>query len=119
MARAMVMAMRVSVNEEGKGSTGHCVKEGGVRQRGQGQRRQEQWQRGWRMSNGNEGNGNRRRTTINQQWDQQKQAVAGEECRQGNHTTMMVGNNERREHAADDDGSDKEGEGGQGDGDRN
>ncbi len=36
MARAMVMAMRVPVNEEGKGSTGHgIVDEGGVQRRGQ------------------------------------------------------------------------------------
>jgi hypothetical protein len=34
MARAMVMAMRVPVNKEGKGGTGHCVNKGGVRQRG-------------------------------------------------------------------------------------
>jgi hypothetical protein len=31
--------------------------------------------------------------------------------------TMTVGNNNQREHAADDDGSDKEGEGGKGHGD--
>jgi hypothetical protein len=31
MARAMVMAMRVPVNKEGKGGTGHGVNEGGVR----------------------------------------------------------------------------------------
>ncbi len=42
MARAMVTAMRVPVNEEGEGGTGHGVgDEGGVRQRGQWQRRQE------------------------------------------------------------------------------
>jgi hypothetical protein len=41
------------------------------------------------------------------------------EHRQGNHTTTTVGDNERRERAADDDGSDKEGEGGQGNGDGN
>ncbi len=36
MARAMVMAMRVPVNKEGKGGTGHDVgNEGGVQQRGQ------------------------------------------------------------------------------------
>jgi hypothetical protein len=38
------------------------------------------------------------------------------ECRRGNHTTMTVGNDERQEHAADDDGSDKEGKGGKGHG---
>ncbi len=77
MARAMVMAMRVLVNEEGEGGTGHGVNEGGMRQRGRRRRRQEQWQRGWQMSNGNNGNGNRRQTTINQQLDQQRRAVAG------------------------------------------
>ncbi len=41
------------------------------------------------------------------------------ERQQGNHTTMTVGNNKGREHAADDDGSNKEGKGGQGDGDGN
>ncbi len=34
MAREMVMAMRVPVDEEGKGSTGHGVSESGVQQRG-------------------------------------------------------------------------------------
>ncbi len=42
MERAMVMAMRVPVDDKGKGGTGHGVNEGGVRQRGRGQRRQEQ-----------------------------------------------------------------------------
>jgi hypothetical protein len=47
MARAMVMAMRVPVNEEDKGSTSHGIgNEGGVRQRGRWRRRQEQWQQG-------------------------------------------------------------------------
>ena len=41
MARAMVMAMRVPVDKEGKGGTGHGVNKGGVQRRGQGQRRQE------------------------------------------------------------------------------
>ena len=44
MARAMVTAMRVPVDEEGKGGTGNGVDEGGVRRRGRGRRRQEQWQ---------------------------------------------------------------------------
>jgi hypothetical protein len=78
MERAMVMAMRVSVDEEGKGGTGHGVNEGGMQRRGQGRRRQERWRQGWRMSNGNEGDGDRRRTTINQQRDQQRRVVAGE-----------------------------------------
>ncbi len=77
MARAMVMAMRMPVDKEGKGGTGHGVDEGGVRQRGQERWRQEQWRRGWRMSNGIEGNGDRRQTTINQQRDRQKRAVIG------------------------------------------
>ncbi len=34
-ARAMVTAMRVPVDEEGKGSTGHGFNKGGVRRRGQ------------------------------------------------------------------------------------
>ncbi len=35
MARAMVTAMRVPVNEEGEGSTGHGIgEEGGMQQRG-------------------------------------------------------------------------------------
>ncbi len=119
MARAMVTAMRVPVDEEGKGGTGHCVKKGGVRRRGRGQWRQERWRRGWRMSNGKEGDGDRRQTTFNQQRDQQKRAVAGEDYQRGDHTTTTVGEDKRRERAADDDGSDEEGEGGQGDGDGN
>jgi hypothetical protein len=78
MARAMVMAMRVPVDEEGEGGTGHGVNEGGVRRQGQGRRRQERWRRGWRTSNGDEGDGDRRQTTINQRRDQQRRAVAGE-----------------------------------------
>ncbi len=70
MARAMVTAMRVLVDEEGKGGTGHGIDMGGVRRRGQDRRWQEQWQRGWRTSDGNEGDGDRRQTTIiNQQRD--------------------------------------------------
>ncbi len=71
------------------------------------------------MSDGDEGNSDRRRTTINQQWDRQKRAVAGKERQRGDHMTMTVGDNERQELAADDKGSNKEGEGGQGDGDGN
>ncbi len=41
------------------------------------------------------------------------------ERRRGNHTTATVGDNKRQERAADDDGSNKEGESGQGDGDGN
>jgi hypothetical protein len=41
------------------------------------------------------------------------------ERQRGDHTTTMVGNDKQRERAADDDGSDEEGEGGQGNGDKN
>ncbi len=41
------------------------------------------------------------------------------ERQRGDHTTTTMGDDERRERAVDDDGSDKEGEGGQGDGDEN
>ncbi len=34
MARAMVTAMRVLVNKEGMGGTGHVVDEGGMQRRG-------------------------------------------------------------------------------------
>ncbi len=34
IARAMMMAMRVPVDEEGEGSTGHGVDEGGMQRRG-------------------------------------------------------------------------------------
>ncbi len=79
MARAMVMAMRVPVDEEGEGGTSHGVgDEGGVQRRGRGRRRQERWRQGWRMSKGDEGNGDRRQTTINQRRDRQRRAVAGE-----------------------------------------
>jgi hypothetical protein len=78
MARAMVMAMRVPVDEEGKGGTGHGVgNKGGMRRRERWQRRQERWQRGWRMSDSDKGDGDRRQTTINQLRDQQRRAVAG------------------------------------------
>jgi hypothetical protein len=36
-----------------------------------------------------------------------------------NHTTMMVGDDKQLEYAADDEGSNKEGKGGKGDGDYN
>ncbi len=58
MARVMVTAMRVPVDKEGKGDTGHGVYDkGGMQQRGQWQWWQEQWQQGWQVSNGNKGNG--------------------------------------------------------------
>jgi hypothetical protein len=43
MAKAMVTAMRVPVDKEGEGSTGHGVDEGGVRRRGRWRRGQKQW----------------------------------------------------------------------------
>jgi hypothetical protein len=59
MARAMVMVIRMPVDKEGEGSTGHGIGDkGGMQRRGQWRRRQEQWQRGWQASNGNKGNGN-------------------------------------------------------------
>jgi hypothetical protein len=60
MARVMATAMRVPVNKEDKGGTGHDNgNEGGVRQRGRWQWRQKQRRRGWRGSDSNKGNGNR------------------------------------------------------------
>jgi hypothetical protein len=57
-ARAMVAAMRVVGNKEGKGSKGHGVgNKGGVRQRGKWRWQQERWQGGWWASNSHEGNG--------------------------------------------------------------
>jgi hypothetical protein len=41
------------------------------------------------------------------------------ERQRGDHTTTTVGDDERQERASDDNGSDEEGEGIQGDGDRN
>jgi hypothetical protein len=47
MERAMVTAMRVPVNEDGKGGMGHGIgNKGGMQQRGQWQWRQEQWRQG-------------------------------------------------------------------------
>jgi hypothetical protein len=40
VTKTMVTAMRVPVDKEGKGGTGHGIDEGGVRRRGRGQRRQ-------------------------------------------------------------------------------
>ncbi len=46
--RAMVLAMRVAVDKEGKGNNEKdgISDEGGMRQRGKWQRQQEQWLRG-------------------------------------------------------------------------
>jgi hypothetical protein len=58
VARAMVMAMRVPGDKEGKGGKGHGLSnEGGVQQRGQWQQWKEQWQGGWRASDHGKGNG--------------------------------------------------------------
>jgi hypothetical protein len=80
MARAMVTAMRVVGNEEVEGDDEKDGggNEGGVRRRGRWRRRQERWRRGWRARDGDEGNGDRRRTTIKQRLDRQRRAVAGE-----------------------------------------
>jgi hypothetical protein len=77
--RMMVMAMRVVGNEEGKGDNkmDGGGNEGGVRRRGRWQWQQERWQQGWWASDSNKDNGDRRRTTINQRQDRQRQAVAG------------------------------------------
>jgi hypothetical protein len=121
MARAMVTAMRVPVDKEVKGGTGQGIGDkGAVQRRGQWGRRQEQWQRGWRASNGNEGNGNGegKQQSTSDGIDKGGRWLARER-RRGDHTTTMVGNNERQERAAVDDGSDKEGKGGKGHGDDN
>jgi hypothetical protein len=54
--RVMATATRLAGNEEGKGDGGKGDgngNEGGGRQSGQWQRQQEQWQRGWRATDGN------------------------------------------------------------------
>ncbi len=121
MARAMVTATRVAVNEEGEGGTGHGIGDkGGVRRRGRWQRRQERWLQGWRASDGDEGDGDgegKQQSTSNG-IDKGGQWLARER-RQGDHTITTVGSDERQERAADDDGSDEEGEGGKGRGDSN
>jgi hypothetical protein len=59
MVRSKVTAMKVPVDKEGKGDTGHGINnKGGVQQRGRWQWWQEQWQQGWGVSDGNEGDGN-------------------------------------------------------------
>jgi hypothetical protein len=58
--------------------------------------------------------------TINQQREQQRWAEGlRREHQQGDHTTTMVGDNKQQEHAADGDGSNKEGKDGKGNGDGN
>ncbi len=60
-ARAMALTKMVACNEEGDGDGGKI-----------------DGNKGGRESNGDKGNGNRRQTTINHQWDQQRRGVAGE-----------------------------------------
>ena len=121
MARAMVTAMRVAVDEEGEGGTGHGVGDkGGVRRRGRWRRRQERWLRGWRASDGDEGDGDEEgeQQSTSDRIDKGGRWLARER-RRGDHTITTVGNDERRERAADDDGSDEECEDGKGRGDGN
>jgi hypothetical protein len=99
----MALATRVACNKE-------CD--------GDGSKSDGRWQRGWRGSNGDEGNGNgegKQQSTCNG-IDKGGWWLAREHQR-GDHTTTTVGNNKGREHAADDDGSDEEGKGGKGLGD--
>ncbi len=53
------MEMRVVDNKEGKGNDDKdgVADEGGMRQRGQWRRLQEQWRQGGRVSNGDKGDG--------------------------------------------------------------
>ena len=79
-------------------------------------------------SDGNEGDGRATATRVMATEGEQQSTSDGinkggrwlaRERQQGDHTTTTMGDNERRERAVDDDGSDEEGEGGQGDGDGN
>ncbi len=93
---------RVACDEEGKGDGG--------------------------KSNGNEGGGRAMATRV-MATEGEQQSISNRinkggrwlarERQQGDHMTTTVGDNKRQERAADDDGSDEEGEGGQGDGDGN
>jgi hypothetical protein len=98
MARAMVTAMRVPVNEEGKGGTGHGVDEGGVRQR------DKEGESNGGKSNGNEGGGRATATRAMATEGEQQSTSNGinkgrwwlaRERRRGDHTTMTVGEDER------------------------
>jgi hypothetical protein len=53
--KAMVVAIRVASDKEGKGNG--IGNKGGVQQREQWLWRQEQWQQGWWVSDGNKGDG--------------------------------------------------------------
>jgi hypothetical protein len=121
MARAIVTAMRVPVNKEGKGGTGHGIgNEGGMQQRGQWGQWQEPWQWEGRESYGNQGNGNGKgkQQSISDGIHKGGRWLTREYW-WGDHMTTMVGNNKCREHAVDDHGSDEEGKGGKGNGDGN
>ena len=145
MARVMVTAMRVPVDEDGEGGTGHGVgNEGGNNQLAMGVCDEEveggkAMARGIRVageegdgfggkSDGDEGGGRATATRAMATEGEQQSTSDGidkggwwlaRERRRGDHTTTTVGDDERQERAADDDGSDKEGKGGQGDGDGN
>jgi hypothetical protein len=79
-------------------------------------------------SNGDEGGGRATATRAMASEGKQQSTSNGidkdgrwlaRERRRGDHTTMTVGDDERQERVADDNGSNKEGEGGQGDGEGN
>ncbi len=101
-ARAMALATRVVCNEEGNGdgykSNGNKVGRRATATRAMATEGEQQL-----TSDG---------TNKGGQW-------LSREHRQGNHMTTMVGDNKQQERAADDDGSDKEGKGGKGDGEGN
>jgi hypothetical protein len=91
MARAMVLATRVACKEEGDGDGG--------------------------KSDSNKGGGRAKATrAMVMKKANNNQPVTGltkvgvREHQRGDHTTTTVGNNERQELAADNDGSDEEGE---------
>ncbi len=101
-ARATALATRVVCNEEGDGNGG--------------------------KSNGDKGGGRATATRAMATEGEQQSTSNGinkggqwlaREHQQGNHMTTMVGDNKQRERAVDDDGSNEEGEGGQGNGDGN
>ncbi len=119
MARAMVMAMRVPVDEKGEGGTGHALTRVACDEEGEGD---------GRKSDGDKGGGRATATRAMATEGEQQSTSDGinkggrwlaRERQRGDHTTTTVGKVERRERAADEDGSDKKGEGGQGDSDGN
>jgi hypothetical protein len=101
-ARAMALVTRVACDKEGDGNGG--------------------------KSDGNKGGGGATATRVMATEGEQQSTSDGinkggqwlaREHQRGNLTTMTVGDDERRERAVDDDGSNKEGKGGKGDGDSN